>query len=631
MNGIGAKGRYLTFDLDGLVKVIGIAMAIFQLYTAATIPYTAIIQRAIHLGFALSMVFFVYPFELRSGRKWVLVDIALLLMAVVSSGYIILNFYNIALRTGIVTMADMVFGTMMIVVVLEGTRRALGLAMPIIALVFLLYARFGYVLPQQFGHRGYGYDRIINTMFLSTEGIWGTPLAVSATFVSVFVIFGTVLHKSGGGDFFFGLADSFFGHVRGGPAKVAIVASGFLGMMSGSVVANVVTSGSITIPTMIRNGFSKEFAGGVEATASTGGVLMPPLMGAAAFIIAEILGIPYWEVAVAAIVPAILFYGGLFTAVDARAKSLELEVTTWGERKSARTVIRTGWMFVLPIVALVYMLGWGGVSELRAAFYAFVTLIAILVIFERDAIKPGKLLDMLAAGGKGLIEVALACACAGLIVGVFALTGLGLKISSFLVLLSGGHLIVLLFLTMVVCIILGMGVTPSAAYIVLAVLAAPALIQMGVVPIAAHLFILYFAIYANITPPVAVGAYAAAAISKGNPHVTGLNAFRLSLPGMIVPFSFAYHPALLLRGSFLGIGIAIVTALLGVIFMAFSLEGYLLGRLSIAKRIILFVSSLLLIIPGVWSDLIGVLMVGGVVVLHYVEGIAKERKATTRT
>lgn len=602
---------------DVLIKIIAISMSIFQLYTAATIPFTAIIQRSLHLGFALSLVFLIYPFKTRSGRTFLPLDIILFLMAVASSIYIITNFDDIAMRTGVVTTADIVFGTMMIIVVLEGTRRTLGKAMPLIALIFLVYARFGYLLPSGFGHMGYNLGRIVNTMYLSTEGIWGIPLSVSATFVAVFIIFGVMLQRGGGGDFLFGIANSLLGHVRGGPAKVAVVSSGLMGMLSGSVVANIVTCGTFTIPMMIKTGFKKEFAGAVEACASTGGVIMPPIMGTAAFIIAEILGISYWKVAVAAFVPAVLYYAAIFTAVHLRAKTLDLKVMTKDEREPLGFVMRTGWMFLFPIFTLIYMLGWSGISELRAGFFAIVATLIILAIFRRVTIKPAKLLGMLEAGGKGLVEVAMACACAGIIVGVFSLTGLGLKLSSLLLTLSGGNQLVLLFLTMVCCLILGMGVTPAAAYIVLAVLVAPALIKMGVVPLAAHLFIFYYSIYANITPPVAVGAYASSAIAKADPTKTGFIAFRLAIPGLIVPYTFVYSPVLLLQGTVLLIGIAIITSFVGVIVMASSLEGHFLRKQSLPIRVILFLASLCLIIPGITSDLIGIAVVGVIAAISH--------------
>lgn len=602
--------------LRNIVKVIAIAMVIFQIYTAATTPFTAVVQRGVHIGFALAMVFFVFPFKTRSGRTFPLVDIVLCLMGISSAYYIVTNYHTIANRAGIITNIDILFGIFMVICIIEGTRRTLGLAMPIIASAFLVYNYYGNLIPGEFGHAGFGIPRIINILYASTEGIFSIPLGVSATYVGMFVAFGVFLQKTGGGDFFFRFANALLGHVTGGPAKVAVVSSGFMGMMTGSVVANVVTSGTFTIPMMKKVGFEKNFAGAVEAAASTGGLIMPPVMGAAAFIIAEILGIPYWELVVPAFIPAILYYIALFTAVDLRARVMGIKTIKKDETESVLDVIRDGWYFLLPIIVLVYLISGGITSVLKAGFYAIVTTLLVALIFRRDTVKPAKLVEMFEESGKGLIMVATACACAGIILGVFSLTGLGLKLASLLVALSGGYLIVLLILTMICCIILGMGVSPTAAYIVLAILVAPALTQMGVVPLAAHLFIFYFAIYANITPPVAVGAYAAAAISGGEADSTAIKAFRIALPGMIVPFSFAYHSAILLVGSPSQIIFAISTALIGVLVMTVALEGYFIVKILWPIRIVFAAAGCILIMPGLVYNLIAFAVIAAALILH---------------
>lgn len=602
--------------IRNIVKVIAIAMVFFQIYTAATTPFTAVVQRGVHIGFALAMVFFVFPFKTRSGRTFPLVDIVLCLMGISSAYYIVVNYHEIANRAGVITNTDILFGIFMIICVIEGTRRTLGLAMPIIATAFLLYNYYGNLIPGDFGHAGFGIGRIINILYASTEGIFSIPLGVSATYVGMFVAFGVFLQKTGGGDFFFRFANALLGHVTGGPAKVAVVASGFMGMMTGSVVANVVTSGTFTIPMMKKVGFEKNFAGAVEAAASTGGLIMPPVMGAAAFIIAEVLGIPYWELVVPAFIPAILYYITLFTAVDLRARVMKIKTLKKDETESVLDVIRDGWYFLLPIIVLVYLISMGITSVLKAGFYAIVTTLLVAFIFRRDTVKPAKLAEMFEEGGKGLIMVATACACAGIILGVFSLTGLGLKLASLLVALSGGYLIVLLLLTMICCLILGMGVSPTAAYIVLAILVAPALTQMGVAPMAAHMFIFYFAIYANITPPVAVGAYAAAAISGGKADSTAIKAFRLALPGIIVPFSFAYHSAILLIGTPSQIIFGISTALVGVLVMTVALEGYLFGNIPWPLRVVLVAAGCVLIMPGLVYNLIAFAVIVAALILH---------------
>lgn len=618
MDGINIKTNNYEILIKNIIKIIAICLTLFHLYTAGTTPYTPVVQRAVHLGLALGMVFFVHPTKTRSGRKLAIIDIMLFLMAVSSSFYIIKNYHAIAFRAGFVTTTDIVFGIFMILCLLEGTRRALGPAMPIIGIIFLLYTYFGYIVPGAAGHSGFSLARIINTMYISTEGIFTTPLGVSATYVGMFVTFGVFLQRTGGGDFIFRLANAVLGHVVGGPAKVAVVSSGFLGMMTGSVVANVVTSGNFTIPMMKKVGFDKNFAGGVEAAASTGGLIMPPVMGAAAFIIAEILGISYWNVALAAFAPAFLYYISLFLAVDLRARKLKIKPMAKTERESILKVLRDGWYYIVPVVVLVLLIAMHLASVLKAGFYATVILILLVAIFNRSAISINNLIDILAESGRSLITVAMACACAGIIVGAFTLTGLGLKLSTLLLALSGGNLLALLFLTMICCLILGMGVSPTAAYIVLAILVAPALIQLGVIPLAAHLFIFYFAIYANVTPPVAVGSYAAAAISGGNSSLTAVQGFRLALPGILIPFVFAYNPSILLVGGFMEVFIGILSTFLGVLLLTIALEGYIKGQVPMFLRITLFIGALLLIIPGYITDIVGFIMAIGVFCLQFV-------------
>ncbi len=613
------------------IIVIAFGFSVFQLYTAATVPLPAVIQRSIHLGFAIALVFLLNPFKLKGDKAGTPLNIARMIFnviffaaAVSACIYLATNYFDIAFRAGTLYTIDVVFGCIMTLAVLEGTRRVMGFPMPLIAGIFLLYAFLGQFIPGRVGHGGYSLSRIVNAMYLSTEGIFGTPLGVSATYVAVFVIFGVILQRTGGGDFIFRIANSLLGNVRGSSAKIGVVVSGLFGTISGSVIANVATAGSLTIPMMKREGFTPQFAGAVEAVASAGGMIMPPVMGAAAFIIGEMLGISYWSVAMAAVIPAILYYTALFITADIRAQKLSLLGTSRKNLESSLVVLKDGGAFLIPIILLLLMLGVFKTSAIKAGLYAAIACFIISLFRKTTRLSVKKYLMVLVAGARGLVDVAMACACAGVIVGVFSLTGLGLKLSSFLITLSGGNLLLLLILTMFCCILLGMGVTTTAAYIVLAVLVAPALIQMGVYPLAAHLFILYFAVYANITPPVAVGAYAAAAIADSDPTKTGYTAFRMALPGLLVPYIFVYNPVLLMQGSAIQVIWSCLTAIVGVYFMVTALEGYLHGKLNIIIRIVIFAGSLLMVIPGFYTDIIGIVVLAVIFILR--KRIAKKNK-----
>ena len=389
------------------------------------------------------------------------------------------------------------------------------------------------------------------------------------------------------------------------PQKVSIIASSMFGTISGSIVANVVGTGAFTIPVMKKTGFSPEFAGAVEATASTGGMITPPIMGTVAFLIAEIVGVSYWTVVITAIIPAILYYTALFFAVDFRAAKLGMKGLPREELPKMRDILKEGWAFIIPMVVLIYLLGVAKYTPTKAGILSCGA-IFIITVFQRG-ISINWIIDVLVESGKNFVTVAMAMACAGLIIGGFTLTGLGLKMSSLLVQVSGGNLLPLLMMTMGACLILGMGVTCTAAYIILAVLVAPALVDMGVPILAAHFFVFHFGSLANITPPVALGSYAAAAIAKGKPMETGWRSFQIALPGLIVPFLFVYNPALIMQGRLFDIIQGMVTGIIGVYMMAVATQGYFLNSITTVSRFIAFTIGILLVFPEIKTDIIGII------------------------
>lgn len=612
----GVRSAPFANSARRVAAVIAVAFALFHIYTAATRSLAAYQQRGVHLAFALVLAFLLYPASGRSkkseGPSWV--DVCLAIAAAVCGGYLVLGYERIMELMGIPATADLVVAGVMVLLVLEATRRVLGAAITIIAAVFLVYAHFGYLAPSIIAHQGYALDRILSQMGLGTEGIFGTPLGVSATFVIMFIIFAAFLSESGAGQFFIDIAYGLFGRVRGGPAKVAVVASALFGTVSGSAVANVVGTGTFTIPLMKRVGYKPHFAGAVEAVASTGGQIMPPVMGAAAFIMAEMLGMPYISICVAAMLPAVLYYLAVFFMVDLEAVKTGLR----GERPeglpSVRRILADGWFYVVPIIVLVYFLAVVRYSPMRAAVYALVATVAVSFARKSTRLSIPKVIETLKKGATGSLEVALACASAGIVVGVFNLTGLGIRLSSLLIELSHGYLPALLVLVMTASLILGMGLPTTACYIILAVLVAPTLVEMGVRPVAAHMFVFYFGIISAVTPPVALAAYAGASLAGAPMSQTGFTAWRLALAGFILPYMFVYGPELLMIGRWTDIALAAASSSLGVFALATSLQGYLIREAKLAERVVLLIAALLLIKPGLATDLAGLAGIGLVVV-----------------
>jgi len=613
-----------------IISIIALAFAGYQLYTAQFGIFTAQVHRPIHLCFVLLLAFLLYPARKKSRERLTAVDVLLALATVAVGIYMVANHWELAFRAGDYTTLDLIIGAVGIFLVIEATRRVVGLPIVIVALVFLLYNYFGKYIPGFMQHIGFPVDRIISHMWFTTEGIMGIPLGVSSTFIFLFIMFGAFLEKTGIGKFFIDIANAIAGRASGGPAKVAVITSALEGTVSGSSVANTVGSGSFTIPMMIKLGYRREFAGAVEAAASTGGQLMPPIMGAAAFLMSEFTKTPYVEIAKSAIIPALLFFAGIFITVHLEAKKTGLRGLPKEEIPSFWTLLkRQGYLF-LPLVAIIYMLVEGRTPTFAALFGIYtaigVDLISTLVLAIRKKRLKATMIEFfwdcvkaLETGARGAVGVALACASAGIIVGTVTLTGLGLKMGDGLVSLAQGNLLLTLFFTMITSLILGMGAPTTANYVITSTIAAPALIKLGVPMLAAHMFVFYFGIVADVTPPVALAAFAGAGIAKANPLKTGVNATKLAIAAFLVPYFFVYSPTLLLINTNWVTAIRVVIgALLGMVCVGAATEAWLLTDSPWWERIIFLAAGLLLIEPSITTDLIGVALMAAAIILQVV-------------
>ncbi|NLG78380.1 MAG: TRAP transporter fused permease subunit [Firmicutes bacterium] len=603
-----SQNRVVAF----VVTITAISAGLFHLYTGAFGSFSTMTQRSIHLIFMCALAFLCYPLLSGRARKYSwLADVPAVVLAAIPSLYILLTWQSRMYQAGLATQLETVLGVILLIAVLEATRRTVGMGMVLVALGFVLYALLGGSIPGMFGHRGYSLRRLISHLYLTAEGIYGGPIGISSTFIILFTLFGAFLGVLGAGDFFMKLAVTLTGRSKGGPAKAAIISSGLLGTVSGSAIGIIATSGTFTIPIMERVGYQPHVAAAIVALAATGGMLMPPIMGAAAFLMADTLGIHYAQVALAAAIPAILFYYSLFCMVHLEAEKTGIGAVAKEELPHTRSVLGAGWHFLLPLLLLIGLLavGW---SEMKSVFWCTLAFIAVAAV--RPSTRPtiAKLANAVKAGVLSSVPVATACATAGIISGVVGLTGLGTKFSGLLIAFSGGNKIALLGLTAISGLVLGMGLPATAVYVVLASLNGPALVSAGFSPIAAHLFLFYFGIISAVTPPVALSAYAASGLAGSNASKTGWTAFLYGLAGYIVPFMFVYSPALAAQGSMGEVLVAAVPAFLGVYLLAVGIEGYWKRQIPILERGILVVAALLLIKPGLATDLVGLGIAVGV-------------------
>lgn len=614
MENIDEVKKGLSFTKIGIF-IVGFSLAMFHILTSFFGALPAYNHRVVHLTLSLLLVPLCFPFQLKNKKINLCIKIVLLVII----AFIGMYAYSIAdimwKQSGIITSKDMILGTILVILILFYTWKIVGPALPIIAMLTMVYAYFGPYLPSSIAHRGYGWDRIIELLFKGTNGIFGTALGVSAIYVSIFIIFAALLESSGAGDVFIKLTQSLLGGFRGGPAKVAVVASSLFGTISGSAVANVVGTGSFTIPLMKKTGFKGEFSAAVETAASSGGQLMPPVMGAAAFIMADIIG-SYKEVIIAGIIPAILYYIALFMMIDIEAMKQNLRGQSKSELPNFKEEFTKRGYLLIPLAVLIILLVVVRYSAQKAAFFSICLLILICLFFPGRRQKLTKVLNHIANSSKGMITVALTTATAGIIIGMLMLTGIGYKLSSLLVAGSHGNVYLLLIFTMLTSVILGMGMPTSAAYILLATLIVPALTDLGIVKIAAHFFVFYFGIMANVTPPVAIAAYTAAGIAESDSMKTGLTAWRLSLAGFLLPFMFCINPSLLGQGGIVKIGIAVVTALIGSFALASAVQRYFFEKLSWIKTILLLIGSISMMTPGSKTDIVGILLIGSIFIIQ---------------
>lgn len=609
--------REVTGFTRKLVAVLAVAFSSYQLITGY-FPLVAMYQRLIHVAFAFTLIFILYPFSGKQKRSRLSWDGVLFVVAVLYlSFYVATHFIARADQIGLEPpVYELILGGILILVSLEAARRTTGWSLPIFCAGSLVYARFGEWMPSVLGHPDYTVERIISGLFMTTEGIYGALTGISATFIFLFVLFGTFMQQSGAGNFFFGLASALFGHVRGGPAKIAVVASSMFGMISGSAMANVSAVGQITIPMMKKAGYRPHFAGAVESASGVGGQFMPPVMGGSVFLMMEILGVSYFAICKAAILSAILYYIALFFIVDFEAVKHNLKGQPRETCPKVKDVVKQGFHFIIPPAVLVYLLIFSHVSESRAAFWAVVSVPIVSWLRPSTRMSPRQIWNAMEKGALSALPMIGIVVSCNILVGMITLTGLGLQISSILIELSGQSLFVLLLLTMIASLILGLGLPIIVSYLVLAVLVAPALTNMGVLPIAAHLFIFFFALVSDLTPPVAPGAFIAAGIAEADMMRTAWQACRLGLVVYILPFMFVYNPALLLHGKLGDVFQAAATALIGVYALACGIQGYMFRAARVYERVMFFVASLFLIMPGSITDLAGILILAGVVLMQ---------------
>lgn len=632
---------------------ISVIFVIFQLYATLSGAITAQVLRATHLAFVQLLAFLLFPPTKNSPRNtlpWY--DIVLGLIGAACWLYIVVNFDSLVRRSGNNTPLDVAVGIVGILVLFESCRRIVGLPIMIIAGSFIVFAFAGKYLPGFLHHRGYSLQRVVCHLFYNTEGIMGTPIGACSTFIFLFILFGALLEKTGIGHFFIDVCNALAGGASGGPAKVAVLSSALLGTVSGSSVSNTVGSGSFTIPMMKKLGYKGEFAGAVEAAASTGGQIMPPIMGAAAFLMAESLGLPYITIVKAAVVPAILYFTGIFITVHLEAKKLGLKGLPKDQLpRFMPLLLKKGYM-ILPLVVIIYFLCAGK----TAVFAALMGIIACVLVGFGVSVsdlahgrKPsfgGKdIVEIMCTAARNIISVAIACGMAGIIIGIVTLTGLGLRLGNGLVMLAHGKLLLTLVFTMVASIILGMGAPTTANYLITSTITAGAIISLGIEPLAAHMFAFYFGIIADVTPPVALAAIAGAAIAKAKPMKTALNATKLAIGAFIIPYMFVYNSKMLMiNASVLSVVMIIVTAILGMFGISVALEGYGFnntgffynsrkGKATIiafdaVERLLFAIAGLLCVIPETKTDIIGVSLLAVLIAYQLILKKIRSAKAT---
>ena len=610
--------------VDILGLCMAVAMGLFHMFSASFGTWSSYVLSATHWAFVGSYIVLRHPFK-KLGVIGRIYDWAIIALTVWVCYYQVAMQARLVYSAGFYSALDIAVAIIAVFLIMEVGRRSVGNILPIIAGCFLLYSYYGNMISGLLRTTKFTVRRIALFLYTSSDGVFGQTLYVSAKYIFLFILFGSILELTGAGEFFVDLAYAAVGKVRGGPAQAAVYSSMLMGTINGSGAANVVTTGTFTIPLMKKIGIKPSTAGAIEAVASSGGQIMPPVMGAVAFLMAEMTGIKYAEIALAALVPALLYYLTLSVSVYFIARRDKLEATDPSELKNFWVVLKQGWLFLTPLAILIYLIVKGASVQI-SAFYAILTSLGIGFIKNRPQMTLKNIGNAFESALKSIAPVAAACALAGVVMGSISLTGLGLKISSLIEMLAGGNLLLALFFSMIASLILGMGLPTSAAYMVLAVLVAPALVNMGVTRMAAHLFLLYFGALSTITPPVALSTFAAAGISGAGVWETGWEGMKLASTGLIIPYIFAYDTSLLLLGEPFNVIMAIITAVIGCIILSMAVSGWGLRPLGLISRLLLAVAGVMMIISDpLWINGIGLALAA--VVLIAVIGIAKKKPA----
>lgn len=634
------SGKRVAF----FVSAIAILYSLFHLYITFY-PMPALQQRAVHVAIGISLIFLIYPTYSRQDRSRVAIyDWLLFILGLMTAGYLIKEYTAIVTtRGGIPNTMDIIMAILTVALILEAARRVTGWILPILALAFLSYPFFSHMswVPNLMATRKYDLGDIFGQMYLKTEGLYSTAIGASVSFIFLFILFGAFLAKSGMGQFFNDLALAIAGHKQGGPAKVAVISSGFMGSINGAAVANVVGTGAFTIPMMKRVGYSKNFAGAVEASASVGGQILPPIMGASAFIMAETTGVKYGTIALAALIPAVLYFLAVIMQVHFRAGKDNLKGIPKPDLPKVKEVMMERGHLLIPIVFLIFLL-YRNVPIGHAAFYTIVATVVVAMLRKTTRMSFKDILGALDSGARQSLSVMVACAVVGIIIGVVSLTSFGNVMTSSIASLGAGSLLLTLFFTMIASMILGMGLPSIPAYIITATMAAPALAAFDIPILVAHMFVFYFGIFANITPPVALAAFAGAGISGGDPMKTGFTALKLSAAGFLIPYMFVYNPAMLMIdttgvamnarefpvASTIDIAMITITAIIGIIALSAAIEGYFKTNLNPLWRIVLAAGALMMIIPETITDVAGIIVVAAMFALNYAQNRKEQEQIT---
>ncbi|OPY68692.1 MAG: Sialic acid TRAP transporter permease protein SiaT [Syntrophorhabdaceae bacterium PtaU1.Bin034] len=612
-----------------IILIAAIGMSAFQIYTAGVRPFPGVIQRIVHLVFVMILVFLMYPLKARSddsqeanipveNRVLSPVDIILVLVSVFIGAYVFVEYEALSFRTGMPNLLDSSVSFVGIILVLEATRRMIGLPFIVICLLGFLYVAVGQYLPSFISHTGFTFEETINFNFFSTEGILGLPLGVSSTTIACFIIFGAFLNVSGAGSLFIDIGLALFGRFRGGPAKAAIMACCLFGMITGSQVAAVAAVGVFTIPLMIRTGYQPMTAASITALAGTGGMLVPPVMGAVAFIIPDMIGGTYWDVCRAQLIPGLFFYVAVYMLVELQSAKLGLKGVPKSDLPKIGKVLKERGYMVLPVVVLLFAIAVLKLSPVKAGFWSIVCCVVVSYVRPATRMTFKKIITAFEKGAKACLIVAVCCASAGLITGVISMTGMGERFSDILIMLSGGSLLPLLFLTMIASLVIGLPLPPVTCYLILAVIAAPALVKAGVNPMAAHLFVFFFGALGNISPPAAPTSFTAAGLAGTDPMKTTNITFVYCLPAFFVPYLYVFRNELLLMGAPVNIAAIIITSFLGISCMAVAFHGYLLKNATVVERFVFMITGIALIYPNWMINLGGAVVTAVLVVTQLV-------------